>query len=107
MSETKPCIYCDAGVEADVWEEEGRMCIECSNKFYSHVINPYDPSTFPKNIKLKVKCDCRRCFYEAEARCPSCSEACLNCQDCEACDGSGETSPGVACEKCKGGGGKP
>lgn len=45
----RPCVYCDTGVDADVWGEELKMCVECSNKFYSHEIDPYDDSTWPKN----------------------------------------------------------
>jgi hypothetical protein len=50
---TNPCIYCDAPVRKDVWLEESKMCLECSHLFYDHVINPYNPETFPKN-KLKA-----------------------------------------------------
>jgi hypothetical protein len=45
----KPCIYCDVKIAKDVWIEELGMCLSCSNAFFDHVIDPYDPSTFPKN----------------------------------------------------------
>jgi hypothetical protein len=45
------CIYCDIFMDKEIWEEEGNMCLECSNLFYDHKINPYDPDTYPKNRK--------------------------------------------------------
>jgi hypothetical protein len=45
------CEYCNVSMDREIWEEEGHMCLSCSNLFYDHVINPYDPDTFPKNIK--------------------------------------------------------
>lgn len=47
----KPCIYCDTLVSKDVWKEKLEMCINCSNDFFNHKINPYDPDTFLKNKK--------------------------------------------------------
>jgi len=48
------CIYCDKAMDKDIWEEEGNMCLECSNLFYDHKINPYDPDTYPKNMKEDI-----------------------------------------------------
>jgi hypothetical protein len=36
MTKTKPCDDCQAPVDADVWEEELGMCIDCSDKYWSH-----------------------------------------------------------------------
>lgn len=45
------CEYCNVSMDREIWLEEGHMCLSCSNLFYDQVINPYDPDTFPKNIK--------------------------------------------------------
>lgn len=34
--ETRPCIYCDAPVDASIHEEELGMCLECSNAYWEH-----------------------------------------------------------------------
>ena len=51
--EMEQCIYCDIYMDKEIWVEEGRMCLECSNLFYDQIINPFDPDTFPKNRKEK------------------------------------------------------
>jgi hypothetical protein len=33
---TKPCTMCETPVDADIWEEELGMCIECSNDYFTH-----------------------------------------------------------------------
>lgn len=35
-TETRPCIYCGDPVDHDIWFEELGMCVDCSNKYYSH-----------------------------------------------------------------------
>jgi hypothetical protein len=50
----KPCIYCNQPIPKEIFEQELGMCISCSNLFFEHVINPYDPTTFPKNGKANV-----------------------------------------------------
>jgi hypothetical protein len=32
----KPCIDCNIMIDEDVWTEELGMCIDCSNKYWSH-----------------------------------------------------------------------
>jgi hypothetical protein len=48
---TEKCEYCDIEMDKEIWLEEGHMCLECSNLFYDHIINPFDPNTFPKYKK--------------------------------------------------------
>ena len=47
----KPCNYCDIKIDKDIWEEELGMCVSCSNAFFSHEIDPFDDSTWPKYKK--------------------------------------------------------
>ena len=35
-TETRPCRDCQTPVDHDIWFEEMEMCIECSNKYFSH-----------------------------------------------------------------------
>ena len=35
-TETMPCLYCHIPVDHDVWFEEMEMCLDCSNKYWSH-----------------------------------------------------------------------
>jgi hypothetical protein len=32
----KECVDCPVMIEADVWEEELGMCLDCSNAYWSH-----------------------------------------------------------------------
>jgi hypothetical protein len=32
----KPCVDCNIMIDADVWQEELGMCLDCSNKYWSH-----------------------------------------------------------------------
>lgn len=36
MSKTLPCDKCGVLIDADVHAEELGMCLECSNKYWSH-----------------------------------------------------------------------
>jgi hypothetical protein len=33
-TETRPCVYCQAPVDHDIWFEELKMCVDCSHKYY-------------------------------------------------------------------------
>jgi hypothetical protein len=35
-TETLPCRDCQIPVDTDIWFEELEMCVDCSNKFYTH-----------------------------------------------------------------------
>jgi hypothetical protein len=54
LTATEPCVYCDVPVAKETWEEESYMCLNCSNDFYDHKINPYDQSTWPKYQKASA-----------------------------------------------------
>jgi hypothetical protein len=32
----KPCVFCEIQIDADVWEEELGLCLDCSNDYYDH-----------------------------------------------------------------------
>jgi len=32
----KPCVDCNIMIDADVWQEELGMCLDCSDKYWSH-----------------------------------------------------------------------
>jgi hypothetical protein len=34
-TETRPCTYCEAPVDHDIWFEELAMCVDCSHKYYN------------------------------------------------------------------------
>jgi hypothetical protein len=34
--EYNPCEYCKIPVQADIWEEEMHMCIDCSHAYFDH-----------------------------------------------------------------------
>ncbi len=34
MTITKACTYCEVQIDAEIWEEELGMCVECSHKYY-------------------------------------------------------------------------
>lgn len=40
MSETVPCIRCADPVNFEVSEEELGFCVECSNLFWEHKLDP-------------------------------------------------------------------
>jgi len=81
--ETKPCIYCDAPVQADVWQEELSMCVDCSNKFFEHKIDPFDDSTWPKNQKPQEP----EIEQESECTCDPCGDRDCDCygKRCDFC----------------------
>lgn len=33
---TTPCVVCETPVDSFVWEEEFGMCVECSNRYFTH-----------------------------------------------------------------------
>jgi hypothetical protein len=35
-TDTRPCRDCQTPVDTDIWFEELEMCVDCSNKFYTH-----------------------------------------------------------------------
>lgn len=35
-TKTRPCTYCKAAVEHDIWFEELSMCVDCSNAYFNH-----------------------------------------------------------------------
>lgn len=32
----KPCKYCDEPIDAEIFEAEMGMCLDCSNAYYDH-----------------------------------------------------------------------
>jgi hypothetical protein len=35
-TDTRPCQFCNTAVDHDTWFEELAMCLDCSNKYWSH-----------------------------------------------------------------------
>ena len=35
-TETRPCRDCQTPVDTDIWFEELEMCVDCSNKYFTH-----------------------------------------------------------------------
>ena len=33
---TRPCVYCQTPVDHDTWFEELKMCLPCSDKYWTH-----------------------------------------------------------------------